>query len=282
MRPVLVTGVRGTLGSAVIRACKVRGLAAIGTRRDELDIAEDASVGRALDRWEPWLVVNAAGYVRVDDAEGEPVACRRENALGPDVLARRCARAAIPLITFSSDLVFDGEKGSAYDEHDAPMPLCEYGRSKLEGELRVLAAHPQALVIRTSAFFGPWDVHNFVTWAVTELAAGRSIRVANDVTVSPTYVPDLVHACLDLAVDGEHGLWHLANRGALTWADLARAATAHLGVPVDRIVAVPSRTLGWRARRPPHSALSSRRGALLPTLDSALARYHTARAEAWA
>lgn len=231
----------------------------------------------ALDRYEPWLVVNTAGYVRVDDAEQDVERCLRENATGPATLARACARHEIPLISFSSDLVFDGRKQAPYDEHDTPAPLGVYGRSKLEAEERVLDAHPGALVVRTSAFFGPWDEHNFVTSTLRALAEGREVRAADDTVVSPTYVPDLVHTSLDLAIDGEHGLWHLANLGATTWADLARKAAQLGGHAPHRITPVPSSELGWRAPRPPFSALGSARGLLLPLLDDALLRYHEAR-----
>jgi dTDP-4-dehydrorhamnose reductase len=180
-------------------------------------------------------------------------------------------------VSFSSDLVFDGQKGELYEEHDEPRPLGVYGQTKHEAERRVLDAYPAALVVRTSAFFGPWDEHNFVAQSLRELAAGRTVRAAADTTVSPTYVPDLVHACLDLAIDGEAGVWHLANVGATTWAELARAAARLHGHGEERVVGVPSRELPLRAPRPAFSALGSARGRLLPRLEDALGRYHHAR-----
>jgi dTDP-4-dehydrorhamnose reductase len=206
--------------------------------------------------------VNAAGYVRVDEAEREPELCRRENARAAAVLARACAADGIPLVTFSSDLVFDGRKGTPYVESDETRPLSVYGRSKAEAEDLVLAAHPEALVVRTSAFFGPWDAYNFVTLALR----GAIVTAADDVRVSPTYVPDLVNAALDLLIDGEHGIWHLANDDEVSWAELAARAGA-------RVEPVAASTLEWIAPRPPMSALSSERGKLLPPLDDALARY---------
>lgn len=227
----------------------------------------------ALDRHEPWLVVNTAGYVRVDDAEQDVERCLRENATGPATLARACARREVPLITFSSDLVFDGRKQAPYDEHDMPSPLGVYGRSKLEAEERVLEAHPEALVVRTSAFFGPWDEHNFVTLALRALSAGERFAAASDSSVSPTYVPDLVNACLDLLIDGERGLWHLSNRGAVSWAELARISARLRGLDETLIDDRPTSSLSLAAARPANSALASRRGALLPPLEDALARY---------
>lgn len=274
MQPVLITGATGTLGRALTRVSGARGIACRATTRAELDIADPASVAAALDRIEPWAVVNTAGYVRVDDAEQEGAACRRENADGPAVLAAACARRGVALLTFSSDLVFDGRKGAPYDEADPPAPLNAYGRSKAEAEARVLDAHAEALVVRTSAFFGPWDEHNFVTVALGRLAAGEPFAAADDAVVSPTYVPDLAHACLDLLLDSESGLWHLSSGGAATWADLARAAARAAGVDGSRIEGVPTRSLGLAAPRPLYSALGTRRGALMPPLEGALRRYH--------
>lgn len=278
MRPVLITGATGTLGRAFQRVCVERHLAHHVTRRSELDIADPDSVAEAIDRLEPWLVVNAAGYVRVDDAEQDPERCYRENVVGPETLARACARRGVAMVGFSSDLVFDGTKAEPYHEHDPPSPLGVYGRTKLEAESRILDADPSALVVRTSAFFGPWDQHNFVTITLRELAAGREMHAAHDTVVSPTYVPDLVHAVLDLAIDGEHGLWHLANAGTTTWAELARAAAQLAGHRSDRVIAVAGEALQWSAPRPPYSALVSARGALLPALDDALRRYYRMRA----
>jgi dTDP-4-dehydrorhamnose reductase len=279
MQPILITGGRGMLGRAFARLCAERYLAFEVTTRAELDIADAAAVAATLTRLEPWLVINAAGYVAVDAAEHDAERCRRDNSAGAETLARACARRRVALVTLSSDLVFDGAKRAPYHEADAPAPLSVYGRSQHEAEARVRDAHPDALVVRTSACFGPWDDHNFVTRTLRELAAGRIVRAAGDITVSPTYVPDLVHACLDLAIDGAHGVWHLAGTGATTWAGLAGAAATLAGYPDDRVVAVPATTLPWLAPRPPFSALGSARGGLLPPWEQALRRYHEARLE---
>ncbi len=208
-RELLVAGARGTLGQAFSRICNHRGLDHALLGRADMDIADEASVRAALDKVRPWAVVNAAGFVRPPRAEEEAV-CLRENAKGAEVLARVCADHGIPLVTFSSDLVFDGRKGGAYLEDDAPSPLCPYGDSKRAAEQSVLAAGGRSLVIRTSAFFGPWDRYNFVHRVLETLAAGQVLRTSCDV-VTPTYVPDLVHETLNLLIDGAEGLWHLAG-----------------------------------------------------------------------
>jgi dTDP-4-dehydrorhamnose reductase len=96
--------------------------------------------------------------------------------------------------------------------------------------------------------------------------------------VSPTYVPDLVNACLDLAVDGASGIWHLANAGVCSWGELARAAAAAGRLPPAEIDEVPPHAMDWTAPRPAYSALTSLYGAMLPPLEDALVRYHDDRA----
>jgi dTDP-4-dehydrorhamnose reductase len=241
--------------------------------RGEMDVADADSVSATLDALGPWAVVNAAGYVRVDDAEREPERCFRENTEGAAVLAAACAARGIPLLTFSSDLVFDGTKGAPYVESDEPNPRNVYGRSKAEAERRVLQAHPAALVVRTAAFFGPWDEHNFVVLALRELRAGRRFAAARDATVSPTYVPDLVSAGLDLLIDGERGVWHLATPGALTWDALARRAAELAGVDASGLDAVATADLRLSAPRPLYTALASERGWPMPPLQDALGRF---------
>jgi dTDP-4-dehydrorhamnose reductase len=272
-QPILITGATGTLGRAFARICERRNLAYHVLTRQEMDIADPASVEAAIVRFKPWAIINAGGYVRVDDAEGDIDRCMRENAHGPTVLALAAIRHALRFMTFSSDLVFDGALDRPYVESDKVSPLGVYGRSKADAERRVLDSDPQALVIRTSAFFGPWDEHNFVTQALDALDAGRPFGAAADQIVSPTYVPDLVNTCLDLLIDRECGLWHLTNGAAMSWADLARKACAAAGVDDSRLEARTTAELGLRAARPRNSAMSSERGLLLPSFDDALARY---------
>lgn len=278
-RSLVITGATGTLGRAFARLCDIRGIPYHLLTRKEMDIADPASVDAALTALSPWAVVNAAGYVRVDDAEREPEACLRENAVGPAILAAACARRSVALLTFSSDLVFDGTSLSPYVESDPVAPLNVYGRSKAEAEVKVLEAFPLSLVVRTSAFFGPWDEYNFLTVALRTLAAGHTFVAAEDAVISPTYVPDLVHASLDLLIDGECGLWHLANPGAIAWAELARFAANLAGLDATRIEAVSTQALGLAAPRPTYSVLGSERGILLPPIENAISRYLQERSD---
>lgn len=129
-------------------------------------------------------------------------------------------------------------------------------------------------MVRTSAFFGPWDPHNFLALALHALASGQTFAATEEATVSPTYVPDLVNACLDLLVDGESGLWHLANASeGVSWAQFARDGARLANVSAAGLKIVPRAEIGWVAARPAYSVLGSERAVLLPPLESALHRY---------
>jgi dTDP-4-dehydrorhamnose reductase len=262
-RKLLITGATGTLGNGFARICEERALPFCLTARDELDLADEGSIAAAIASHEPWAVINTAGFVRVADAERESDSCMAANADGAERLARACAAAAIPLVTFSSDLVFDGRLGRRYHEEDETAPGCVYGLSKAEAERRVLAAGGKPLVVRTSAFFGPWDRYNFAWHALNALARGERIRACSLTRVSPTWVPDLCHAALDLLIDGETGLWHLANDGELSWFDFARRIAEGAGYDPGLVVAED----GPEALS---TALTSRRGLMLRSFDSAL------------
>ena len=272
-RPLLVLGSSGTLGAAFVRIAEERGLHTVSAGRQDVDIAQPISIRRLLQEFKPWAVVNATGYVRVDDAEQDTAACFGVNTTAAVHIATVCAELDVPLLTYSSDLVFDGVTDRPYTEHDLPHPLNVYGASKAEAERRVLAVMPGALVVRTSAFFGPWDSNNFVARGLAAIRSGEPWRAACDVVVSPTYVPDLVNAALDLLQDREHGIWHLSNDGPLTWFAFAQSAAVACGDAVDLIEPASLSDLGWPAPRPAYSALASVRGNVMRSTAEAVAAF---------
>ncbi len=272
-RPVLIVGATGTLGQALARGCAHRAIAHVLTDRRILALDDPASISEALERHDPWAVINAAGWVRVDDAEADPQGCLSANAAGAIALGEACRERDIALVSYSSDLVFDGRKRSPYVEDDAPNPLNVYGRSKAEAERGLLALGARNLVIRTAAFFSPHDPYNFAAAVVENLRGGREMTAAYNLWVSPTYVPDLVNASLDLLLDGETGLWHLANPGGLTWSRFGQEVADRLGLDGRLLHAAPARRLGLAARRPARVVLGSRRGLMLPPLEDALERF---------
>jgi dTDP-4-dehydrorhamnose reductase len=278
-RPLLIAGATGTLGQAIARACEWRGLSYVLTSRAELALDDPASIDAALARFDPWAVINAAGWVRVDDAETDPDGCMLANATGAVALAQACVAGAIHYTAFSSDLVFDGDSERAYVESDHPNPLGVYGRSKAEAERAILGVDPGALIVRTAAFFSPDDHYNFAYWISRELGAGRSVKAASDSTASPTYVPDLAQVVLDLVVDCEGGVWHLTSGEALTWAEFGREVARALDLDPRLVRGTPRTRMGWAAKRPRYAPLGTERSILMPSFSNALDRYAQAMRE---
>jgi dTDP-4-dehydrorhamnose reductase len=240
--------------------------------RTELDICDATAVEALLEQIRPWAVINAAGFVNVDAAETHGDHCFDVNVGGARTLAQAAQRHALPFLAYSSDLVFGGEARTPYTESSPTAPLCVYGRSKEAMEKAVLC-HEKTLCVRTAAFFGAWGRGDFLIDALTALQRGDQVFAMSDVVVSPTYLPDLVEASLDLLLDECTGIYHLTNRGAISWADFARQAAAALGIESSSLRAVPQSGCTMPARRPAYSVLESRRALMMPTLQHALARF---------
>jgi dTDP-4-dehydrorhamnose reductase len=259
---LLVLGAGGQVGRDL---CRLAGADAVGRGHAELDIADAAAVAACLDETEPQVVVNAAAYTRVDQAESEPEAAYRANAEGPAVLAELCDARRLPLVHISTDYVFDGSKAEAYDEDDPTAPLGVYGASKLAGELAVRQA-PRHVILRTAWVYG---IHgsNFLK-TMLRLAAERDrLRVVADQVGCPTGSADIAGAIVRiaprlLAADAPFGLYHFAGEGSTSWHGFATAIVVaqarHTGrqPPVDAIATADYPT---PARRPANSRLSSAR-----------------------
>jgi dTDP-4-dehydrorhamnose reductase len=244
--------------------------------RADLDITDPQTLEQIIQELHPWAIVNAAGYVKIDDAEDNEECCMDSNHKGAATLAEICAKHPVKLLTFSTDQVFDGNKNTPYLESDKVNPLNVYGKSKALAEKSILETNRNALVIRTSSFFGPYDNFNFVTDTLNKLKEGIQVIAADDVCMSPTYIPDLVNESLDLLLDNEHGIFHITNHGKITWAELARKVAKYSGYDESLVIGKPLNELGLKARRPLYSPLKSEKGIKLPTLHNALQRYFEA------
>ncbi|PWT96063.1 MAG: dTDP-4-dehydrorhamnose reductase, partial [Bacteroidetes bacterium] len=272
-QPVLIIGKKGTLAFAFQQICNLRKIPYVALSQSEIDICSELSLSQHIDRIKPWAVINTSGFVKVDDAEGCHEKCFQINAFGPERLARICHLSGLQLMTFSTDMVFDGQKKIPYVESDPPFSLNVYGLSKREGEMRVSQMAKDALIIRTSSFFGPWDRYNFVFAVWEALRSNQIFRTVNDVFISPTYVPDLVHRSLDLLIDKSQGIWHIANDGSVSWFQLAQLVASFTKYSNYRIVPLSSKEMEWKARRPAYSVLDTERSRPLPSLENALQRY---------
>jgi dTDP-4-dehydrorhamnose reductase len=280
VRPLLILGATGTLGQAFAGACRLRNIPYVLTGRAQIDLGCLASIESGLDDIKPWAVINCAGWVRVDDAEEHPSACMNVNFGGSIALARACERRDIHYTCFSSDLVFDGTSSKPYVETDALNPLGIYGVSKAKADMALAALDSRCLIVRTAAFFSPYDAHNFAVHLADRLRSGRGFAAAQDCITSPTYVPDLVRVTLDLVIDDDRGLRHLANDGAVSWAEFGAALADRLNLPIGLIEPRSAAEMGWAARRPTYAPLQSNRGQLLPSLDTAIANFAAHRRHA--
>ncbi|GIW71925.1 MAG: NAD(P)-dependent oxidoreductase [Planctomycetota bacterium] len=254
---VVVLGAGGLLGRAVMAAARAAGRPAVGLLHAACDVAEPGAVRAALERERPALVVNAAAATDVERCEREPVWAWRVNALGARRVAAAAAAVGARLVHVSTDYVFDGAKGAAYDESDPPRPLSAYGRSKLAGERAVLALLPGALVVRTAWLFGPGGT-NFVSRMPELLRRQGQLEAIADRWSSPTAADDLAAWILACAERAAGGLYHVVNPGVLSYAEAARAIARALGLdPARAVVERPAAAYRFAAARPRCSALCS-------------------------
>ena len=232
--PVLVTGANGQLGQSfrwLAPEALVDGIKLIFTERAALDVADADAVARFLAACPVQAVVNAAAHTAVDRAESEPAAAARANALGPEVLAQACRARGIALLHVSTDYVFDGYKTELYTELDPTHPLGVYGRTKREGEQRVQAADPDALILRTGWVFSQFG-HNFLKTMLKLGAERTSLAVVADQRGGPTYAPAIARALLRLLrqrFDGAPstgGIYHFGGFPHLSWCEFAQAIFA--------------------------------------------------------
>ena len=246
-RRVLITGAGGQLGHALGQVFS--GDDVLALTRAEWDVTQPASNSLLDDELD--LVLHTAAWTDVDGAEADPQGAAAVNVAG----TAHAAALKTPLVTYSTDYVFDGRKRSPYVESDGPNPMSAYGRTKLHGEA---AAGRQAWVVRTSWLFGSTG-HNFLRTMLRLGAERDEVAVVDDQRGSPTFVGHLAEATREL-VDGElpHGLWHMAADGECTWADFAEAIFEETGLVV-RVRRISSAELQRPAPRPAYSVLRSER-----------------------
>ena len=281
---ILVTGGTGQLATALASLAGGRKLVVIG--RPTLDFDQPDRITEVLAAHQPSLIINAAAYTAVDKAEADIDAAYRANASGPEILARFCAAADIPLVHVSTDYVFDGAKGAPYVETDPTNPIGVYGASKRAGEIAVLAACPKTLVLRTSWVYAPYG-RNFVLTMLAAAQRTQTLRVVADQIGCPTAAPDLAAAILAIADqlgngwrDDYAGLYHAAGTGATSWHGLATAAfaeAAQFGRKLPEVIAIGTADWPTPVRRPADSRLGCDRlaevfGLRLPDWQDALHR----------
>ena len=268
---VLVTGREGQVARSLADSAAAHaGIELTFAGRPQLDLMEPGPVRAAILAARPEIVVSAAAYTAVDQAEDEPDRAFAINAAGARAVAQAAAEAGAAVIHLSTDYVFSGNAPGEYAETDATDPQSVYGRSKLEGEKAVAASNPRHVILRTAWVYSPFG-KNFVK---TMLALARErdrVRVVADQWGNPTSAADIADGVLriakTIAADGQgefgeadhYGIFHLAGAGSTNWADLARqvfAQSAGLGGPSAEVEEIATADYPTKARRPQNSRLS--------------------------
>ena len=235
--------------------------------RTDLDITDETAVSRVIESVQPDAVFNGAAYNLVDKAENEgAVDAIKINALGVANLARACRDASTPLVHFSTDFVFDGDRSTPYTEEDATHPLGIYAASKLAGENIALSASPQNFAVRVCRLFGPTHSDgagsskkpsgNFPLLMLRLARERGSVRVVNDQIGTPSYTPDSARGVWQLLENSNGGLFHLSNAGEVAFDEYARTIFKIAGVECE-VEGISSEEYGAAARRPKYSTLSN-------------------------
>jgi len=252
---VLVTGIRGMLGSEVCPALAEAGWSVIAADLAEFDISEAAAARRFVEDASPVAIVNCAAYTDVDGAEDEEPLAFRVNEQGARNIAEAAATVGAALLHVSTDYVFDGSKGTPYSEEDVPNPINVYGASKLAGEIavrEVLSAH---YICRSAWLYG---VHgkSFPAAMLRLAEEGRPLRVVADQTGNPTYTRHLARALATIIERPLYGTYHVVNTGSATWYELALEVFRSAKLTVD-VTPISAADYPTKARRPRNSALST-------------------------
>jgi dTDP-4-dehydrorhamnose reductase len=230
---------------------------------EQLDIADAAAVDSVLRETRPDVLINAAGFTRVDDAETERAAAERANAIGPAVLAAACRSTGAWLVQVSTDYVFDGEESRPYSPAALTNPLSVYGKTKLQGELAVTRELPShSTVVRTSWLYAAVG-RNFLTTMLRLMRKRPQLTVVSDQIGAPTSVTGLAHVLWAFTLRRAGGLYHWCDSGVASWYDFAVAIgeeAVALGVLASSppIVPIASADYPTAARRPPYSLLDKR------------------------
>jgi dTDP-4-dehydrorhamnose reductase len=283
---ILLTGKNGQIGHELSRLLPQLG-EVVAVDFDELDLLKPEEIRRIIRNVHPNLIVNAAAYTAVNQAETDRATALAINADAPAVMAEEAKKIGAALVHFSTDYVYDGSKGVPYDEDDPPNPLSYYGKTKLAGDLAIQNSGVPHLIIRTAWVYGTRGKNFLLT--ILRLATQREeIRIVKDQTGAPTWSREIASATtriIEQVCGGESpiaslsslgGIYHLTAAGATNWSEFAQAildlagqasasaswftaATEGRPIIARRIIPITTAEYPTAARRPAYSVLSNSR-----------------------
>ncbi|MCK4607867.1 MAG: dTDP-4-dehydrorhamnose reductase [Gammaproteobacteria bacterium] len=255
---VLIVGSNGQIGQEICELAGEQGIEFKGYSHAELDITVVNTVSEVITS-DIDVVINAAAFTNVDQAEAESASAYAVNRDGVKNLAIACKQHAIPLIHISTDYVFAGDAKQPYQEDDATGPINVYGKSKLAGEKVLAATWEEHVIVRVSLVFGRYG-NNFVKRILKLADEQGSLEINAELCSCPTAARDVARVLLSIASQiktgkGMWGIYHYGGMPAVSRYEFVRQvlALAHKAVPVQKVAA---ESLPMRAARPAYSALA--------------------------
>ena len=254
----LITGGSGQLGIAVSQELDKLGIAFDAWNSKDLDITQSSTVSVAIEKLSPKVIINCAAWTDVDGAENHEVDAFRVNSDGAENLAAAAKLSNSKLIHVSTDYVFSGESQSPWQIEDEINPQSAYGRTKAQGEGRVLAIHPEnSFIVRAAWLYSPWGKNFAKTMTKLAIKDDGEVRVVNDQVGQPTSASDLAKQLVELGLStSPAGIYHGTNSGQATWFQFAQEIFKLSGAEVGRVTPVSSSEYPRPAKRPSYSVLS--------------------------
>jgi dTDP-4-dehydrorhamnose reductase len=248
-----VTGASGQLGNEIIR-CDLAHLQIVGLSRSELDITNAEQCLQVIGFIKPDIVIHAAAYTAVDQAESEPDKAWLVNVEGTRNVAKASEAVGASFCYISTDYVFDGMGSKPYIENDVTDPRTVYGNTKLEGERVALANNSKVFVVRTSWVYGEYG-NNFVRTMLQFAKSKRELSVVHDQIGSPTYNRDLTSFLIQLVQTDKYGIYHVSNSGSCSWYEFAKAIFEQSGIEGITVAPCTTDQFPRPAPRPAYSVL---------------------------
>jgi len=268
MNKLLLIGKNGQVGTELKQILANYG-DLISLDRSQIDLAKPELIPQIIKQIKPNMVINAAAYTAVDQAESQPELAYQINAIAPQILAEECAKIGANLIHISTDYVFDGYKNTPYLEEDITNPLSVYGQTKLAGEEAIKKTNVNYIILRTAWVYGTYGKGNFVKTMLRLGAQRELLKVVIDQVGCPTYAYDIAKAIADLidTFKGEKKFqetYHFTNSGVISWYDFAvtifeEAHKLGYGLKVKEIIPITTSEYPTPAMRPAYSVLSNKK-----------------------